>query len=184
MKSGPGWAAQLWRLLALLLLSAVALQLVFVLRIGLMTLVDPQSTAFQRSEAWRLLTEQGRILWSQDWVADDRLSNHLKRAVIASEDAGFADHSGVEWDAIEKAWERNQHVEERALAAAGVADQRHELAGLHLQVHVPQDPLPGPAVGEPLPDAFDLQAHDRASVWVTRRPRAWKARSRMTPVPM
>ena len=47
MKSGPGWAAQLWRLLALLLLSAVALQLVFVLRIGLMTLVDPQSTAFQ-----------------------------------------------------------------------------------------------------------------------------------------
>ena len=110
MKSGPGWAAQLWRLLALLLLSAVALQLVFVLRIGLMTLVDPQSTAFQRSEAWRLLTEQGRILWSQDWVADDRLSNHLKRAVIASEDAGFADHSGVEWDAIEKAWERNQRA--------------------------------------------------------------------------
>ena len=118
MKSGPGWAAQLWRLLALLLLSAVALQLVFVLRIGLMTLVDPQSTAFQRSEAWRLLTEQGRILWSQDWVADDRLSNHLKRAVIASEDAGFADHSGVEWDAIEKAWERNQRAEERAARAA------------------------------------------------------------------
>ena len=39
---------------------------------------------------------------------------HLKRAVIASEDAGFAEHSGVEWDALEKAWERNQKAEARA----------------------------------------------------------------------
>ena len=34
--------------------------------------------------------------------------------MIASEDAGFADHGGVEWDAIEKAWERNQRAEARA----------------------------------------------------------------------
>ena len=102
------------RLVLLLLLGAVALQLVFVLRIALMAWVDPQSTSFQRSEAWRLLVEQQRILWRQEWVDADRISDHLKRAVIASEDAGFADHSGVEWDAIEKAWERNQRAEERA----------------------------------------------------------------------
>ena len=41
--------------------------------------------------------------------------------MIASEDAGFAEHSGVDWDAIEKAWERNQRAEARAerLNAAG-----------------------------------------------------------------
>ena len=93
------------RLLALLLLCLLALQLSFALRIAAMNWIDPQSTSFQRSEAWRLLSEQGRILWSQQWVPYAQISPHLKRAVIASEDAGFADHSGVEWDAIEQAAE-------------------------------------------------------------------------------
>jgi monofunctional biosynthetic peptidoglycan transglycosylase len=95
------------RLLVLALLAFVALQLYFAARVALMAVVDPASTSFQRSEAWRLLTTRGRIVWSQTWVDDARISPHLKRAVIASEDAGFVEHSGVEWDAIEKAWERN-----------------------------------------------------------------------------
>ena len=102
------------RLLWLVLLCAGALQLVFAARIAAMVVVDPQSTAFQRSEAWRLLRTQGRVLWSQRWVDDDAISPQLKRAVIASEDAGFTDHSGIEWDAIEQAWERNQRAEARA----------------------------------------------------------------------
>jgi monofunctional biosynthetic peptidoglycan transglycosylase len=102
------------RLLALLCLTLAALQTTFALRIALMRVVDPQSTAFQRSEAWRLMTQTGDLRWRQEWVDDGRISNHLKRAVIASEDAGFVDHSGIEWDAIEKAWERNQRAEVRA----------------------------------------------------------------------
>jgi monofunctional glycosyltransferase len=105
------WRGHAWRLLALLLLSALALQLYFVLRIALMVVVDPQSTPFQRSEIWRLATEQGRVLWSQEWRNRDRISPHLQRAVIASEDAGFNEHSGVEWDALENAWARNQRAE-------------------------------------------------------------------------
>ena len=101
---------QLGRLLGLLLLSLLALQLYFLLRIALMALIDPQSTSFQRSEAWRLLSEKGRIEWSQQWVADERIAASLKRAVIASEDAAFTAHGGVEWDAIERAWERNQRA--------------------------------------------------------------------------
>jgi monofunctional biosynthetic peptidoglycan transglycosylase len=104
----------LWRLAALLLLCGLSLQLYFVARIALMALLAPQSTSFQRSEAWRLLVDKHRIDWSQDWVDDDRLSAHLKRAVIASEDAGFVDHSGVEWDALEQAWEKNQRAEANA----------------------------------------------------------------------
>jgi monofunctional biosynthetic peptidoglycan transglycosylase len=105
---------QAGRLLGLAVLCGAALQLTFLLRIAAMNVVDPQSTTFQRSEAWRLLTETGRILWSQQWVDDDAIASHLKRAVIASEDAGFADHTGIEWDAIEQAWERNQRAEARA----------------------------------------------------------------------
>ena len=121
LKSPP--LRQLGRLLGLLLLSLLALQIFFLLRIALMTLVDPQSTSFQRSEAWRLLNERGRIDWSQQWVADGLVAASLKRAVIASEDAAFTEHGGVEWDAIERAWARNQraevHAEQRNQRSAG-----------------------------------------------------------------
>jgi monofunctional glycosyltransferase len=103
------------RLVLLLALCALALQLVFAARIALMTVVDPQSTTFQRSEAWRLLTEKHQVLWSQQWVAADAIHPNLKRAVIASEDAGFFDHGGIEWEAIEQAWRKNQRAEARAV---------------------------------------------------------------------
>jgi monofunctional biosynthetic peptidoglycan transglycosylase len=110
----------LLRLIALLLLGLLALQLYFAAHIALMIVVAPQSTSFQRSEAWRLGTQTGRIAWSQQWVDNADISKHLKRAVIASEDAGFVEHGGVEWDALEKAWARNQReelrVEKRAQA--------------------------------------------------------------------
>ena len=97
----------LWRWLVLVVAAIFALQLFFVARIGLMAAVNPQSSAFERSEAWRLATEKGDLRWRQQWVDYDGISDHLKRAVIASEDDGFLFHDGVEWDALEKAWERN-----------------------------------------------------------------------------
>jgi monofunctional biosynthetic peptidoglycan transglycosylase len=118
------WRRQLLRLLALLALCAVALQASFALRIGAMAFVDPRSTTFQRSEAWRLLVERQHIDWSQQWVGYAQISPHLKRAVIASEDAGFAEHSGVEWDAIEQAWEKNQRAEAQAEKAQARAPNR------------------------------------------------------------
>ena len=79
-----------------------------------MALIDPQSTTFQRSEARRIIGESGDLPWRQQWVAAQHISDHLKRAVIASEDGGFVEHNGVDWDAIEKAWERNQRAEDAA----------------------------------------------------------------------
>ena len=116
------------RLLALLLLCSASLQVYFIARIALMAVLAPQSTTFQRSEAWRLLVDKQQIAWSQDWVDDNRIAANLKRAVIASEDAGFTDHSGVEWDALEKAWEKNQRAE--ALADRQQARQAQQKAQL------------------------------------------------------
>jgi monofunctional biosynthetic peptidoglycan transglycosylase len=113
-KARPAWVQHGLRLVLLLLVSTVALQIVFAGRIALMNLLAPQSTTFQRSEVWRLLVDKHQLAWSQDWVGGDRISAHLKRAVIASEDAGFADHGGVEWDAIEKAWAKNQRSQAQA----------------------------------------------------------------------
>jgi monofunctional glycosyltransferase len=115
---------QLRRLVVVGVLCLLALQLFFALRVALMLVVDPESTAFQRSEIWRLASQTHAVLWSQTWVPESQLSPHLKRAVIASEDAGFVDHSGVEWDAIENAWQRNQRAEERASKTNERLEQR------------------------------------------------------------
>ncbi|HPW09467.1 MAG TPA: monofunctional biosynthetic peptidoglycan transglycosylase, partial [Burkholderiaceae bacterium] len=49
------------RWIGLALVATLALQLYFIGRIALMAVVDPQSTAFERSEAWRVLNEKGRL---------------------------------------------------------------------------------------------------------------------------
>ncbi|MEG0921796.1 MAG: transglycosylase domain-containing protein [Comamonas sp.] len=103
------------------LLLGVGLQLFFVARIALMAYVDPASTAFERSEAWRQIRSDGRLQWRQQWRDYGQISDQLKRAVIASEDDSFVDHDGVLWDAIEKARERNAKALERA-------QQQHEKA--------------------------------------------------------
>ena len=105
------------RWLLLCLLALTVLECFFIGRIALMAVVDPRSTAFQRSEAWRLAT-QGELHWRQDWRDYAQISDNLKRAVIASEDDGFVNHEGVDWDAVEKAWERNAKAEEAAAARA------------------------------------------------------------------
>lgn len=104
----------LTRLVLLIVGAAVLLQLFFVLRIALMVVVDPQSTSFQRSEAWQILQSRGSLPWSQHWVAYPQIAGSLKRAVVASEDAGFMEHNGVEWESIQKAWQRNVKAEARA----------------------------------------------------------------------
>ncbi len=119
--------AHLWRVAALLAICTLALQLTFAARIVLMNLIDPQSTTFQRSEAWRLLTE-GRLAWSQAWVDYAQISVALKRAVIASEDAAFVGHGGIDWESLEKAWGKNQRAEQRAEKRAEQTAQRQTKA--------------------------------------------------------
>ncbi|MGN1057254.1 MAG: monofunctional biosynthetic peptidoglycan transglycosylase [Comamonas sp.] len=105
----------LLRWLGLVLAAAVLLQLFFVLRIALAAWWDPESTSFQRSEMWRIWHQSAQQRpWKQHWVAYAQISPHLKRAVLTSEDDGFVEHTGVQWDAIERAWERNQKAMEQA----------------------------------------------------------------------
>ncbi|MGO4393332.1 monofunctional biosynthetic peptidoglycan transglycosylase [Variovorax sp. M-6] len=107
------------------LIAAFALQLFFILRIAAMAVIDPQSTAFQRSEAWQLATRgrsNGEREWRQQWVPYSQISDALKRAVIASEDSEFVYHQGVEWEAIERARQRNAKAEE--IAARRAAQMR------------------------------------------------------------
>ena len=117
------------RLLGMLAVAVLALQLFFLLRVALMLVVAPESTSFQRSEIWRIAVEKHQLPWSQESVPGSRISDNLRRAVIASEDAGFVDHHGVEWGAVEKAWNKNEKAEARIEAQQGRAATRRGADG-------------------------------------------------------
>jgi monofunctional biosynthetic peptidoglycan transglycosylase len=126
----------LWRYLSWCVLAGLALQLFFLARIASMGVVAPESTAFMRSEIARVGVKALRgdkpWRWSQEWVEPKAISPQLRRAVIASEDGGFVDHAGVDWAAIESAWDKNQRrqaqAEKRAAAAAARAAQKPNAA--------------------------------------------------------
>jgi len=95
---------------------ALGLQVFFVARIAMMRYVDPGSTAFQRSELGRISLKYSAVRWSQKWVNRPKLPVHIQRAVIASEDDIFASHTGVQWEALERAWSKNARAEAKAQA--------------------------------------------------------------------
>lgn len=69
---------------------------------------NPSSSAFMDAARTRLHAVDPNAQLEFEWVPYDQISTNLKRAVIASEDANFLTHNGVEWDAIRQAWEYNR----------------------------------------------------------------------------
>jgi monofunctional glycosyltransferase len=98
----------------LLMMAGLGLQLFFALRIGTMAFIAPESTAFERSQIWQILSRDGRLPWRQEWQAMGAISRNLQRAVLASEDSAFPQHHGIWWDSIEKAWDKNSKAKARA----------------------------------------------------------------------
>jgi monofunctional glycosyltransferase len=68
---------------------------------------DPHETAFMRRELVALQARNPKAELKQRWVPYERIAVSLRRAVITAEDARFAEHEGVDWDAIEKAYKDN-----------------------------------------------------------------------------
>ena len=104
------------RWLVFFLWCALGLQVFFVARIAMMRYVDPGSTAFHRSALGRISLKYSAVRWSQKWVNRPKLPVHIQRAVIASEDDIFASHTGVQWEALERAWSKNARAEAKAQA--------------------------------------------------------------------
>jgi monofunctional biosynthetic peptidoglycan transglycosylase len=70
--------------------------------------VDPVSTSFQRQRLAELRQSKPQFELRKQWLPYERISIHLKRAVVAAEDDKFVDHEGFDWDGIQKAIEKNQ----------------------------------------------------------------------------
>ena len=70
--------------------------------------VNPAETSFMEIRMDELQAKKPNAQMKHQWVPYARISNHLKRAVVASEDAKFVDHEGFDWAGIQKAIEKNQ----------------------------------------------------------------------------
>ena len=88
-------------------IAALLLQLYFFLQIGWWVNHDPESTSFMRQQLSVLQEKNPNATLRHKWVPYNRISNNLKRAIIASEDANFSEHEGIDWDALQKAYEKN-----------------------------------------------------------------------------
>lgn len=100
------------RRLRLLLLGLLAIPVVWLLWLFLWVLYwgefNPGTTRFMEIRLTELRRHDPEATLKQRWVAYERISPHLKRAIIAAEDAKFVDHEGFDWEGIQKAMEKNQ----------------------------------------------------------------------------
>lgn len=69
--------------------------------------VNPPFTAFTLQEDWEELGKE-RYSLRETWVPDEELPDHLKLALIASEDQRFYEHWGLDPAAIEDAMEEKE----------------------------------------------------------------------------
>ena len=89
--------------IASLLTVVVVYQAYLFMSVAWLVSNNPTTTAFITAEKDRLAQQRSTKTIRQTWVSYSSISPNLKRAVLAAEDSGFAEHDGVEWEAIEKA---------------------------------------------------------------------------------
>ena len=70
--------------------------------------VNPGETRFMQIRLAELREKNPEAQLKHQWVSYERISGHLKRAIIAAEDAKFVDHEGFDWEGMQKAMEKNQ----------------------------------------------------------------------------
>ena len=85
--------------------------------------VNPGQTRFMEIRLAELCQKNPQAEWQQQWVPYERISIHLKRAIIAAEDAKFVDHEGFDWEGMQKALEKNQK-KGRAVAGGSTISQQ------------------------------------------------------------
>lgn len=105
-KSSGKWRWVKWIFIVPVLLF-LAVQLYFFLQIWWWVGHNPSMTSFMRQQQAALQEKNPKANIQQQWVPYNRISNNLKRAIIASEDANFSEHEGVDWEAMQKAYEKN-----------------------------------------------------------------------------
>lgn len=122
MKAFRHWAR---RGLAILVFLVLAWQGWYLGWVVWWKIANPVTTSFMAMRLDELREKEPRAELKKQWVPYARISNPLKRAVIAAEDAKFSGHEGFDWEGIQKALEKNQ---KRGRIVAGGSTISQQLA--------------------------------------------------------
>ena len=95
------------RILAVLLLAALGYHAWIGAHIWWWVGHNPSTSAFMETRLESLQEKNPKAVLQHQWVAYWNISDNLKRALIAAEDARFVDHEGFDWDGIALAYEKN-----------------------------------------------------------------------------
>jgi monofunctional biosynthetic peptidoglycan transglycosylase len=68
---------------------------------------NPSTSAFMQERLEILRQKNPGATLRMQWMPYERISPHLKRAIIAAEDSKFLEHEGFDFEAIQKAYEKN-----------------------------------------------------------------------------
>lgn len=120
MKSLLRWT---WYAFLLALIALVLVQFWFLAHIWYWAGHNPESTAFMRARLEIIREDEPGAKLSHRWVPYNRISGHLKRAVVAAEDDKFMDHTGFDWEAMQKAYEKNVREGEIIAGASTIPQQ-------------------------------------------------------------
>ena len=112
-----------WYSFLLVLIALVASQFWFLAHIWYWADHNPESTAFMQARLEVMREDEPRARLFHRWVPYNRISAHLKRAVVAAEDDKFMDHTGFDWEAIQKAYEKNLREGEIVSGASTIPQQ-------------------------------------------------------------
>ena len=96
-----------WRIVVLLIAVLVLYQLWLFAHICWWVKFDPASSSFMEDRLEVMQDRNPDAELKHKWVPYGNISNHLKRALIAAEDARFVDHEGFDWEGIAKAYQKN-----------------------------------------------------------------------------
>ncbi|MBU1213714.1 MAG: monofunctional biosynthetic peptidoglycan transglycosylase [Gammaproteobacteria bacterium] len=97
----------IWRAVLALLLVFMLYQLWLFGHICWWIKFDPSTSAFMADQLAEMQDKNPNAALQHKWVPYRKISNNLKRAIIAAEDAKFVDHEGFDWEGIQKAYEKN-----------------------------------------------------------------------------
>jgi monofunctional biosynthetic peptidoglycan transglycosylase len=97
----------MWYGTLFVLIALVLVQFWYLVHIWYWVDHNPESTAFMEARLEALRKKDPHAALKHQWVPYRRISVHLKRAMIAAEDAKFLEHEGFDWEGIQKAYERN-----------------------------------------------------------------------------
>ncbi len=84
---------------------------------------NPRTTAFMQVRAREAEAEGRTPHWRQQWVAYNRISPELRRAVIIAEDDAFWQHDGIDLDQIRESMEVNFERGEFVRGASTITQQ-------------------------------------------------------------